>query len=212
MSSNRDFEALLNETEIMVQFKQSMKDEPVKLLLDICKKFEKAKQPVPEYNLHIQGYVGDISLKALVQSGLVDYIIPDEEPWYAVLSSLERSVNRPMVHAVVNVYRTATPVVEEPAETGIPSIYALDPPYPNPFNREVAIGFSVPVYCLVTLRIYNLLGQEVVTLVDGELDAGHYEARWDGKSDRGKLVISGVYVVGMDAGDTRYSRKLCYMK
>jgi flagellar hook assembly protein FlgD len=97
-------------------------------------------------------------------------------------------------------------------EGEIPSEYALYVPYPNPFNQQAMIQFSIPTTDHVTLRVHNLLGQEIATLVNKELTAGHYEARWDGKNDKGAQVVSGVYLVSMNTGNARYSQKICYMK
>jgi len=74
MSDIKDFEMLIKDTEIMIQVESSLKQEPLKLLTDICKKNEKSGLPVADYNLHIHGYIGEVSLKALTQAGLVEKV------------------------------------------------------------------------------------------------------------------------------------------
>ena len=76
---------------------------------------------------------------------------------------------------------------------GLPSHFALYQNYPNPFNSSTTIRYQLPVCSHVTLKIYNLLGQKVRTLVDKHQEPGYYEARWDGKDGQGKDVASGVY-------------------
>jgi hypothetical protein len=64
--------------------------------------------------------------------------------------------------------------------------------YPNPFNPATTISFSLPVTSNVSLKIYNLLGREVRTLVDQVMTAGGHSIPWDGKDNSGKLVASGI--------------------
>lgn len=82
---------------------------------------------------------------------------------------------------------------------GVPREYALSQNYPNPFNPETTIRYSLPQASEVTLKIYNVLGQRIRTLVDGRKEAGNYSIQWDGLSDRGQNVSSGVYFVEIRA-------------
>lgn len=66
--------------------------------------------------------------------------------------------------------------------------------YPNPFNPETKIRFELPEPAQVSLIIYNLLGEEVRTLVNTDLEANFHTIRWDGKNDSGEEVPSGVYI------------------
>ena len=77
--------------------------------------------------------------------------------------------------------------------------YALSQNYPNPFNPSTSIEFSVPVNTSVTLTIYNLLGQVVITLVNEEISAGNYSVVWNGEDQNGLKVSSGVYLYKMQA-------------
>jgi hypothetical protein len=71
MNTAHELNSLLKQTDIMQQVTMSMEQEPLKLLVDICRKREQSGRPVPDHNLHMQGYIGDIALKALIESGLV---------------------------------------------------------------------------------------------------------------------------------------------
>jgi flagellar hook assembly protein FlgD len=91
----------------------------------------------------------------------------------------------------------------------VPTDFALSQNYPNPFNPSTSIEFSVPVDSDVTLRIYNLLGQVVTTLVNEDISAGHYSTVWNGADDNGFQVSSGVYLYEMKANGnngTAYSK------
>ncbi|MDZ7340451.1 MAG: T9SS type A sorting domain-containing protein [candidate division KSB1 bacterium] len=89
-----------------------------------------------------------------------------------------------------------------------PSGYSLSQNYPNPFNPETAINFSLKEAGRVTLTIYNLQGQLVRTLVDEEKLAGSYSVMWDGKSDNGTLVGSGIYYYKLRANGFKATKKL----
>ena len=65
--------------------------------------------------------------------------------------------------------------------------------YPNPFNPETTIQFRIPTATKVTLKIYNVLGQEVRTLMDKVVASGEHLIRWDGKTNAGETVTSGLY-------------------
>ncbi len=66
-----DFLSLLGKTEIMRQVEKSLREEPAQILGVICKGYESTGQPVPDYRLHLSGYIGEVSLKALLSAGLV---------------------------------------------------------------------------------------------------------------------------------------------
>ena len=81
--------------------------------------------------------------------------------------------------------------------------------YPNPFVRSATIKYSISDPGHVELKLYNLAGQLVKTLTDGECAAGHYEMRWDGKDKNGNLFGSGIYFVKLKVnGGAAQTRKL----
>ena len=89
---------------------------------------------------------------------------------------------------------------------------ALDGNYPNPFNPSTSIRFSVPAEQRVSLKIFNMLGQEVVTLVDGKMTTGSHEVVWDGRNASGQTVASGTYVYRLTAGNKVVSKYMHLMK
>jgi hypothetical protein len=106
--------------------------------------------------------------------------------------------------------------VEEWDETSgpLPEGFALLPAYPNPFNPETAIRYHIGLDRPepVSLRIYNLLGQEVRTLADDVHGSGAYQAVWDGRDDAGRMLASGIYFVRLQVGEMGQTRKLVLTK
>jgi hypothetical protein len=85
--------------------------------------------------------------------------------------------------------------------------------YPNPFNPETTITFSVPqTSSFVTITIYNIKGQKVKTLVNERLQAGEHSVVWDGRNGNNKSVSSGIYFYKLKAGNFEKSRKMLLMK
>ncbi|MDZ4712411.1 MAG: T9SS type A sorting domain-containing protein, partial [bacterium] len=78
----------------------------------------------------------------------------------------------------------------------IPDKYSLSQNYPNPFNPTTKINFSVPVNSLVKLKIYDVLGKEVMTLINEQKQAGNYAAEFNGAN-----LSSGIYFFRMEAGE-----------
>jgi len=84
--------------------------------------------------------------------------------------------------------------------------------YPNPFNPETDIFFSLPERTQVSLIIYNILGEKVKTLADGEMDAGTHSIHWNGRDEAGNSVASGVYFYRLKAEDFDQTMKMILMK
>lgn len=90
--------------------------------------------------------------------------------------------------------------------------FSLLPNYPNPFNPSTVIGYQIANNSQVSLKIYNMLGQEVRTLVNTTQSAGQYKVQWDGKDNSGKAVSSGIYFYRLEAGSFVKTRKMMLMK
>lgn len=84
--------------------------------------------------------------------------------------------------------------------------------YPNPFNPETTIEYVIPQTSQVSVVIYNVVGQQVRTLVSEFMPAGSYSVVWDGRDDNNRPVNSGVYICHFKAGQTTKSQKLMLMK
>ncbi len=81
----------------------------------------------------------------------------------------------------------------------LPDQYSVSQNYPNPFNPTTEIRFAIPKTSKVNVAVFDLLGQQIASLIDGEMTAGNYEAVWNGTDASGKLVGSGVYFYKLTA-------------
>ncbi len=107
--------------------------------------------------------------------------------------------------------KASGPVTSEETPS-LPASYQLGQNYPNPFNPATTIRFEIPSAGIARLTVYNLLGEELATLVDGLLQAGRHSVVWDGTDHAGRSVSSGVYfyrlTVSNGSGEQEFSRIL----
>ena len=82
----------------------------------------------------------------------------------------------------------------------LPERFALGPNYPNPFNPSTIIPYQLAASSEVRLEVFNLLGQRIATLVDGERPAGFHTATWHATDAAGRAVGAGVYIYRMTVG------------
>ena len=90
----------------------------------------------------------------------------------------------------------------------LPQEVGLGPNYPNPFNPSTLIPYQLSAPSPVRLEVFNILGQRVTTLVDGEQGAGAYMARWDGTDATGRASASGVYFYRLTVGAAHWTGKM----
>ena len=98
------------------------------------------------------------------------------------------------------------------AVSNLPTEFRLSQNYPNPFNPTTTFEYDLPGNCDVTIKIYNILGQEVATLVNEQKEAGRYKINWDGQDKYGENVSTGIYFYRIKAGDFEETRKLLLVK
>ena len=91
---------------------------------------------------------------------------------------------------------------------GLPEGFGLGQNYPNPFNPGTVIPYELAADGYVRLEVFNLLGQRVAVLVDGEMGAGRYAAEWDARDASGQGVAAGVYVYRLTAGGGVATRRM----
>jgi hypothetical protein len=94
----------------------------------------------------------------------------------------------------------------------IPEQFELFQNYPNPFNPTTRIEFSLPQPGRVRLDVYNIAGQVVQTLIDGQQDAGFHGVVWDGRDGDGHPVASGIYFYRIQTADLTATRKMALLK
>jgi len=103
----------------------------------------------------------------------------------------------------------STDVIRNPQ---IPTCFSLENNYPNPFNPETTIRFNLPQSSHITLEIYNLLGQRIVTLFESNQAAGSYSLKWDGKDYHGLNVPAGIYLYRFESGNFIQEKKMILLR
>ena len=94
----------------------------------------------------------------------------------------------------------------------LPTDYNMSQSYPNPFNPTTTIEFNLPKRSNVTVKIYNVLGQQVQSLVDQELSVGNYKVTWDGSTFGGGHASTGVYFYRIVTEDFTETKKMVLLK
>jgi hypothetical protein len=94
----------------------------------------------------------------------------------------------------------------------LPTSFSLGQNYPNPFNPSTTLDYALPSAAHVTIDVYNVVGQHVLTLVDEVQPAGFHMVTWSGTDESGSTVATGVYLYRFRAGDYTETRKMLLMK
>ena len=94
----------------------------------------------------------------------------------------------------------------------IPSVYSLSQNYPNPFNPITKMNYALPKRSRVIISVYNVLGQEVTTLLNKEQDYGYHTVTWNGTDRIGKQVASGVYFARLTTKNFSQTKKMLMLK
>jgi len=105
-----------------------------------------------------------------------------------------------------------TPTAVRDNKIDVPFDYALEPNYPNPFNPSTTIKYTMAKGARVSIKVYNINGQLVATLIDTWQPQGHHFVKWLGKDDSGKDVTSGMYLVKMITGDFSKVNKMMLVR
>ena len=108
-------------------------------------------------------------------------------------------------NVIVNL--STTPLAVKSGTSGVPKVFSLGQNYPNPFNPSTEITYQLAAAGKVALKVYNILGQEVATLVNGEKQAGRYKVEFNGNN-----LSSGIYLYKLSAGNFTSVRKMILIK
>ena len=110
--------------------------------------------------------------------------------------------------SVLNKFGTVDPITGiKQVDKNVPASFELSQNYPNPFNPSTVIKYSVPNAHLVTLKVYNLLGQQVATLINKQQNPGNYEVTFDASK-----LASGIYFYNLQAGSFNATKKMILVK
>lgn len=102
--------------------------------------------------------------------------------------------------------------IEENKEAHVPDRFDLSQSSPNPFAHTTSISFVLPEESYVSMRVFDISGRHVRTLVDGARSPGSYAVHWDGTDTWGRRVNPGIYVCILDAGDFKAMRKMIFTR
>jgi hypothetical protein len=170
----------------------------------------------PQYNIVVDEKDGDwdgvyMSIGGFGDAAAANDFVPVPEEGALAILGRYPIVHLPYDQKRVHLGSRAT-AVEELESNSTPAEFGLGNAYPNPFNPETTINFSLPWDAPVTVNIYNDQGQLVRALVDGRMAAGEFKVTWDGKDDRGTEVASGVYLYKIESTNLRLTKKVTFLK
>ncbi len=115
-----------------------------------------------------------------------------------------------------NVYKTqidySSTDIDDTDPDNLPSGYILEQNYPNPFNPTTSIQFALPTKSNVKLEVFNLLGQKIAIITDGQFEAGRHTVNWDGTNSSGGQVASGIYFYRLEADGFEQTLKMILLK
>ncbi|GEM_PF-3279781 len=180
--------------------------QPIKFIWS--QSFDNDREDTVKYALHLKGAGLDTTFAAVTDTSVSLNIMPrlkvnSEYAWDLKISDGVVTVTWPDRAT----FRTAS-VITSVQEGGnlIPNAYRLEQNYPNPFKSatklaETTINYQLPKETRVTLQIFDVLGREMITLVNAQQPPGYYNVIWNGKNSAGKLVPGGVYLYRLQAGD-----------
>ncbi len=162
----------------------------------------RAEAPDDDYQL-LSSYLSDPALQGQGNSNsrhsysFTDPSVVNGTTYWYKLSDVDANGNRTF-HGPVNATPNARAANIHLADPSLPHQFKMYPNYPNPFNPTTRIRFDLPASSAkihrVSLTVYNLLGQEVAELFDGELEPGSYEVSWDGRTRNGLPAAAGAYI------------------
>jgi hypothetical protein len=103
-------------------------------------------------------------------------------------------------------------VTDVDAGKEIPTEFSLSQNYPNPFNPSTVISYSLPKNAFITLKIYDMLGREVKTLINADQTSGTHQVQWNGDSNSGSKVSSGTYIYTISSDNFFTAKKMVLLK
>jgi len=159
---------------------------------------------------YTQGREGHpLTFRALNENGAVSEINPVTSAYDSKSGSFQPKllVAGEIEYAILNIEEKSDDV-----NSTLPTVLSNSVNYPNPFNPVTNISFTLSKTDRVVVNIYNIKGQLVNSLFDGQLNAGKHFIRWDGKDNDKKNLASGVYFYNIISGNNNITKKMIMMK
>ena len=107
---------------------------------------------------------------------------------------------------------TSLESTDESISNTLPDKYEIYQNYPNPFNPETTIIYKIPKRSNVTLKIYDILGREIKTLINREIESGTHEIKWNGTDNNGMKAANGIYLYKIQADGFSKTMKAILLK
>jgi hypothetical protein len=165
--------------------------------------------------------LGNINITKITDEGLLDinsYFAEGEFNGTISVAFKSKGMNKDLDFELVNGIVAINSVVNAVSDLAsvtlkaVPSVYSLAQNYPNPFNPTTTIEYSIPQTGHVDLAIWNIAGQKVRTLVNGQQDASYRKIVWDGKNELGETVGAGIYFYKLSSGNFTKIQKMNLIK
>jgi hypothetical protein len=111
------------------------------------------------------------------------------------------------------IFEEGAPTRVNPSKNiSLPETFKIYQNYPNPFNHSTTIRYSVPENSFISIKVFDILGKEVKTLIESAVPAGQYSISWDGTDNNGRVVGSGSYFYQLKTADHTYTRSMSLVK
>ena len=162
------------------------------------------------YNNYTNGQMFDTFNEYIgIPEGEIEFDIPADEMWYAFFN-IDDNLNNPQyIHGSVRLYEYNENSINDNVVSN--STKLLDN-YPNPFNPTTTINYYLNIDTNVKLEIFNIKGQKVITLEEGEKTAGYHNIVWNGENSEGSSISSGIYFYQLITEKYSSVKKMVLMK
>lgn len=158
------------------------------------------------WNFETNQIDGTIRVAGAGASSISDDIIAE------IVVGQSSDINISIENMVVNESEVLGSILSSNQGGVLPSDFSLSDAYPNPFNPETNISFSLATKSKVDLIVYNLVGQKIKTIVSGDFEAGAHYVRWDGTNESNEKVSSGIYFYRLETSSFTQTKKMVLLK
>jgi UDP-2,3-diacylglucosamine pyrophosphatase LpxH len=143
----------------------------------------------------------DFGITADGNNGFAAKMIPTSDPTISVVDFNEVY----FIHFATPITQMTTDVKKD--DSSLPTEFSLEQNYPNPFNPSTTIEFTIPVAGKYSLKVYDMLGQEVTTIIDRDINAGYFKVNFNASN-----LVSGVYIYRLSGNNINMVKKMILMK
>ena len=141
------------------------------------------------------------------------YSLPADVPVHLEVHDVGNTTQGPVLRAdAVKIQMLDPSSIEEDKIHLNPQTFRLDQNFPNPFNPTTTISYEIPVDAKIRLTVFDIRGQEIVTLAEGYKRMGHYQLQWSGLNHAGQSVSTGVYFCRLITDEYQQTIKMLYLR